>query len=409
MDPATPITPLLPILLTIGLLLVCGLLLGIAASRLGLPRMIGYISAGIIFSPDLLGGIAGLQVGHWVASMTTGALGIIAFLIGGSVTVAQLRRMGAVILGTALGSSLGAVLLVFIGMVLVAPSTDTVSGAALALAFAAISATTAPAGTVAVVHQYRARGPVTTTLLGAVAVDDVLGIVYFALIMALVVGDSLTLGLGIALLEIVGALALGWLSGWLLAFAGSHIRQANLRMPLILGCVLAVTGLAQFAQVSPLLAAMSLGFSVRFFMRAAGSRLFIPVEFFEEVIFITFFTLAGAHFDFDVFRNYALLCIVYFVTRSLGKVSGAMIGARLTGAPDQIVRWAGTGLLPQAGVAVGLALTLSHVPAFQSVSTIVVNVILANTIAFEFFGPLMTRFALRRAGELGIVRRRVQS
>jgi Kef-type K+ transport system membrane component KefB len=134
---------------------------------------------------------------------------------------------------------------------------------------------------------------------------------------------------------------------------------------------------------------------------AAGDRVHAPVEYFEELVFLVFFTVAGAHFDPRVFAGHWDLIAAYFLARLGGKMTGAALGARLSGAPRPVARWLGLGLAPQAGVAVGLALTLAHQPVFRDVSGVVVNVILATTVLYEVLGPALVRYALERAGELG--------
>ena len=120
-----------------------------------------------------------------------------------------------------------------------------------------------------------------------------------------------------------------------------------------------------------------------------------------------FFALAGAHFEPSVFTAYPGLIAAYFGARVVGKIGGAALGTRLVGAPATVVRWTGPGLVPQAGVAVGLALTLVHHPVFAEASAVVLNILLATTVVNELVGPLSTRFALQRAGELGTPRERV--
>jgi Kef-type K+ transport system membrane component KefB len=291
-------------------------------------------------------------------------------------------------------------------MLLLRPDAGGVPYPYLALAFAAIAVSTAPAGTVAVLHQYRARGPLATTLLGVVAVDDALGIVLFALMIVVTAGTSLADGIATAAVSIGGALALGAACGWLLARAARHLSERGLRLPLLLGGVLLVVGAADALAMSPLLAAMALGFCARHWSRSIADRLFGPIEFVEETIFVVFFTLAGAHFRAGVLGANLALAGTYLVARVVGKMLGAAAGARLGRSEPTVTRWLGLGLVPQAGVAMGLALTLAHEPAFRACGEVVVNTILATTLVYEVIGPLAARFALARAGELGVKRER---
>ncbi len=390
-----------PLLLTLGLLVTCGLLAGLIAQRLGLPRILAYVATGMLFSPNLLGGYAGIGVNAWSGPLTDLALGIIAYLIGGSMSHHQLRRMGGVILGSAFGETLGAVLLVFLAMLLLAPLAGAAEPTKLALALAVMAATTAPAATVAVLHQYRAQGPLATTLLGVVALDDALGMLLFSLLLVLGLPGSLGAGLTAGLASIGGSLLLGASVGWLLTRSARYVRERRLLLPLVAGSIMLLTGLAGAWGLSPLLTAISAGFSVRMYSPSAEERLFQPMERLEELVFVVFFTLAGAHLELQVFQQYPLLILGYFLARIAGKMAGGALGAHAAGAPPEVVRWLGLGLVPQAGVAVGLALALRHQPGFEATGALVVNLILGTTLLYELIGPLAARFALARAGELG--------
>ena len=392
--------------LVLGILLLTGLLFGLLASRLGFPRVAAYVVAGVLFSPSLLGGALDLRVGDWADSLTTVALGIIAYLIGGSITTGQLRRTGRAILGSTLGESLGAALAVCAAMALLLPaSTGGDSTLMLALAFGAIAAPTAPAATIAVLHQYRAHGPLSSTLLGVTALDDAVGVILFAIVTALAGMSSLAGGVGGALVDIAGSVVLGSLIGYGLSRLAQHVIR-DLRLPLVIATVLLTIGLAERLELSPLLAAMALGFVARAAVGAAGDRLFAPVEYLEELVFLVFFTVAGAMFDPAVLVQHLGLVLVYYLARLAGKVGGAGVGGYLGKAEPKVRRWLGLALVPQAGVAIGLALAIGQYPAFQGTSEIVLNVILGSTLLTAVSGPVAVRIALGRAGELGTERRR---
>jgi len=389
--------------LVLGLLLMSGLLFGFVAVRYGFPRVAAYVIAGVLFSDSLLGGYIGLSLGSGAEPLTAFALAIIAYLIGGSISVADLRRTGKVILSTVIAETFGAALLVTVSLYFLLP--DELYGIPaqnVALAFGAIAVTTAPAATIAVLHQYRAQGPFTSTLLGVVALDDAVGIILFAFIMVFTTGASLATTLGAALFEIGGALLLGAAIGFGLHLAAKKVHQGSLRLPVVFTAILLAIGLAEQLGFSSLLTAMILGFSSRWFLGAAGDRLFAPIEYFEELVFLLFFTVAGAHFDPSVLTQHLGLISIYFFTRLVGKTLGAAGGAKLSGAEPQVARWLGFGLAPQAGVAVGLALTLSQYPVFAGASRLIVNVILGTTLLNELIGPLLVKVALTQTGEMSI-------
>ena len=303
-------------------------------------------------------------------------------------------------IGIAFCETLGAIVMVFLGLMILAPQLDGIPLISIALAFAAISATTAPAGTVAVLHQYRAKGPLSTTLLGVVALDDALGIIFFSVVLAMLSSGSIEQNIEMALLEIGVAVILGIIAGWFLAKLAAYIQRKTMLLPLTLGSILVVSGLAEMFHFSALLSAMALGFSSRLFLYSAGDKLFGSIDFLEETVFLLFFTLAGTHFHSSVFLQHIDLILVYFFARIVGKIIGSTFGAKISKAPVIVIRWLGFALIPQAGVAVGLALTLSHQAEFKEISLIIVNVILATTLIYELIGPLATRFALQKAGEI---------
>lgn len=392
--------------LTVGLLLAAGLSLSSLAARVGVPRVLAYVLAGMLLSPSVAGDALGLEIGAWAGDLTDVALGIVAYIIGGAITREQLRRAGRIIGFAVVSQSLGAMLMVFLAVWALGGYLDVgANPIQLAIVLAAISTTTAPAATLAVMHQYRASGTLASTLLGVVALDDALGIVLFVFALMLTTGLPWADAIQFGALDIAGSLLLGAAAGRLLSQLSRRLHEVALRLPVIITAILVVTGVAQSFHMSPLLAAMALGFFARVFVKAHGDRLFAPVERFEELVFLIFFTVAGTHFDPAVFASHLGLILAYFGARMLGKVAGATVGAGLAGAPPQVTRWLGPALMPQAGVAVGLALAVSHEPAFAASGELIVNVMLGSTVLNEIVGPLAVRFSLERAGELGKRRR----
>ncbi len=394
-------------LLLIGLLAVSGLVAGTAvAAWLNLPRVVAYILVGLVFSPDLLGGWLGVTDLDWTRPLVSVALGVIAYLIGGSITVGQLRRLGWTIVGATLGEVSGAFLAVFAAVLVAGITVADLPVWLFALVLGAIAPATAPAAIVAVLHQYRARGPLTTTLLGMVAIDDALGILIFALVMAVAGSASLGSALPAALYEIGVALLVGGMAAFLLERLTRRFHETELRLVAVLGGLILLVGLAGQWGFSALLAAMAFGFATRYFRGPAAEQLFQPVENLEELVFVLFFTVAGMHFQVAVFEQYLGLMLLYFFARGVGLMAGANIGSRLAGAPRQVSRWVGFGLLPQGGVAIGLALLLSGNGRFAQAGELIVNVVTATTLITESVGAVAARYGLRQAGELGRKRAR---
>jgi Kef-type K+ transport system membrane component KefB len=384
--------------LSLGLLLVTGLLFSLVAARFRLPRIALYALAGLLWSQDLLGGVFNLQLGNWSAALTDTALALIAYLIGGSVTARQLKRLGSTIVFCTAGEVLGAALLVFVAVLLFLQGLPEVILVSAALAV--LAASTAPAATVAVIHEYQSHGPLTTTLLGVVALDDAVGIILFSLLLAVTTGDSMSSVISMAGIEIGGALMLGAVLGWSLAFFGHLVKNPLFFLPMVLSAILLGQGLAEIWHCSPLLTAMSLGFVARATFKSGGERLLAPVEYLEELVFLVFFTLAGAHFDLSVMLGGIELVLIYVLARVLGKMAGTNVAARVIHAPDNVRRYLGLAVVPQAGIAIGLALSLVNHPVFADSGLLIVNVILASTVIYELLGPLATRYALQQAGEI---------
>jgi len=391
--------------LGIGLLLLAGLVASILSARFNIPRVAAYLCAGILFSDQLLGSSLHIHSSSWGELLTDISLSIIAFIIGGSMTIPQMRRVGRVVIGSAIGAALLAMICVFTVISIYAYFDDGgVINLTIALALATIATTTAPAGTVAVLHQYRAQGPITNAILGIVALDDALGILLFSFMLVIIGNESFFSSVTHIFNEVFGAVIFGALMGWVMAKSSKLVRQSKLRLPMIVGFILVSLAISNSFNFSQLLTLMSLGFFVRYFLGSAGDKVFSTLEYFEEFVFIIFFTLAGTHFNLNIFTDYFFVIILYFIARAWGKIKGAQLGASFA-KPLKGSQWIGYGLIPQAGVAVGLTLTLSYQPGFEEISFIILNIIIANTLLSEISGPFFTKYGLQKTGELGIKRR----
>ncbi|MBI1371977.1 MAG: hypothetical protein GC159_04345 [Phycisphaera sp.] len=392
--------------LALGLLLVSGLLLGTLIARIGGPRMLGYVVAGIVFSPDLLGPRVGLVLDGWTDILVTAMLGLIAYLIGGSITVDQMRRVGKLVLAGAAGEVTGAVVVVALGLwglIVLTGSQADATGFKMAAMLGAIAAATDPAATVAVLHQYRARGVFSQTLLGVVAVDDAFGLIAYTLIATAVLGGGASEAGGplMALWEILGAVLLGASSAVLAGFAGAKLTQRDLVQVLLIGAILLALGASERVHVSPLLAVMVFGFTLRAIHRRDGEKWFAPIESLEELAIAVLFTLAGAHFLVGELLPLGPIVLAYVACRAAGKMLGAGVSLTAVGAPRRVARWFGMGLVPQGGVAIGLAMAASAAPALESIGHRLVTVVLIATVLNELIGPILTRLALQRVGEIG--------
>lgn len=401
-------------LLFLGLLLLFSYAGGKVANALKAPRVSGYLVVGMLLSPSVLGLFHDKLVKEDLALITDIALAIIAFSIGGSLKLAKLKRLGKHILWITLAEASGAFFVVtavlclayFLlnGVTSLAPSFLTVY-LPMVLMIGALCAATAPAATLAIVHEYKAQGPLTAILLGVVALDDGLAIIFFAFAAAIANGfvnhQAITWSsiLGVPVLSILVSLTLGGAVGVGLRQLIRFVPSTKALFGVMIGSIFLVSGLALSLQVSPLLANMMLGFVVTNFV-ARHEDLFAVVEDLEEPIFGMFFTLAGAHFDFRVIGTAGGLAVLITLTRFIGKFLGCALGARISRAPQVAQSYLCFAILPQAGVAVGLVLVAKEVfgPSYQA--EVMVNAVLGSVIINELLTPFFVRFALVKAGEV---------
>jgi Kef-type K+ transport system membrane component KefB len=275
---------------------------------------------------------------------------------------------------------------------------------AVALFLGAICAATAPAAVLGVIHEYKARGPMTTVLLGVITLDDGITLVLFSI--AAGVAGSLG-GNGVSLLhaglveplkEIFTAVFIGAVLGVLLRLMIPEIKRRGALLGLTLGSIFLTSGIALTLRTSPLLACMTLGLVVVNTMRRP-EQWFESVEKIEEPLFAMFFVLAGAHLQPRVLMAAGTLTLVILIMRTLGKLGGAYLGAVVSGSPMAVRRYLPLGLLPQAGVSIGLVLVARDYITDPSIAEIMVNAILGSVIINELVSPLLVKTALIRSGE----------
>ena len=396
----------------LGVLFICGYLGGRLANWLRFPRVTGYIIAGILLSPCVTEFIPAELVVDKFFIVNEIALAIIAYSVGGSLKFSKLRRLGKNILIVALSAAMGAFFLTFIFVAVLGPYILALKHPLgsfsevylpLALITGAVSAATAPAAILAIVHEYKARGPLTTTLLGVVALDDAVAIILYAFASTIV--RTLTQSAGISFYQmaaepaiiILGSLVIGTIFGFLLAGLSHWVKKQDSLLIVIFGAIFLCAGIADHLEFSPLLATMMLGFLI--INRARQSdRLFQVVENIEEPVFALFFTLAGAHFDLMVFKMVGALAFLIVACRFIGKFVGTRIGAEVSHAPEVVKKYLGYGLLPTAGVALGLVFMAQPLMK-PAVFEIMVNAVLGAVIINEIIAPPLVKFAINGAGE----------
>ena len=396
------------LVLAIGIIIVIGFLGGLATKRIKFPRITGYIIIGILLSPSLLNIISAATIEN-LDIMTNIALGIIAFLIGGSLHLETLRKLGRSIAWITPFESLSAWLLVTLLLVFLSPLILTIPNATMsqtyfpmALIIGAVSCATAPAAIMAIIHEYKASGPLTTTLMTVVALDDAIAVIAFAI--ALGISQSLMVGaggisfyemLGVPFLHIAESIAIGILFGFALIYIAKLAKTPDLLLVIVFGMIMLCDGIAELLGISAILANMVAGFVVM--NKARKREMFLVVERIEEVIYAIFFVLAGLHFDLGVMKTAGILALLIILGRCLGKYFGTRAGATISHAPGEVKKYLGLALLPKAGVTIGLVLLAKR--AFPTFGAIMVNAVLASVIINELIAPPLTKYAIFKAGE----------
>jgi len=393
------------VILAIGVIVVVGFFGGLAAEKLNFPRITGYIIIGIVLSPSLLGIIPEETIGN-LDIITDIALGFIAYLIGGSLRLEHLQKLAKSIAWITLFQSLGAwflvaLALVLLGYLVIPGKTLWQTYFPIAFIIGAVSCATAPAAVMAIIRQYKAKGPLTTTLLAVVALDDAVAVIAFAI--ASGVCQPLVNGTGISsyqmlavpFLNIVESAAIGVVFALVLMYISRLVRTRELLLVVVFGMIMLCVGLTTYLGVSSILASMVVGFIV--VNKTRRKDMFLVVEGIEDVFFAMFFVLAGLHFNLSILKVAGVLAVLIVLARCVGKYIGARAGARISHAPDTVRKYLGLALLPKAGVTMGLILLAAL--QFPTFGSIMLNAVLASTIINELAAPPLTRYAIFKAGE----------
>lgn len=407
------------ILISLSLALIFGLVMSRAAKLFNLPAVTSYLIGGLLLGPYAIGafGIPGIGFNsledlNGLAIVTQVALGFIAFLIGNEFRVKDLKVMGrqAIIVGIA--QAVITTLIVDAGIIVLHFAFPELISLSSAIVLGAIAAATAPAATLMVVKQYKAKGPLTKLLLMVVAIDDAVGLIVFALSFGIATAlesgaISLVSVLLEPILEILLSVILGAVLGWALNAMEIYFHSRSKRLSVAVAFVILTVGVAslefEIAGVkcgfSLLLACMILG-AVFCNICEASEELMDRTDRWSSPVNILFFVLSGAELDLKIITNPMVLIIglVYIALRSFGKIFGAFISAKATNCSKEIQEHLGITLLPQAGVALGMALQATAL----NDGAVVRNVILFSVLVYELVGPNLTKRSLVKAGEIDL-------
>ena len=405
-------------LLCLSVALFAGLMLSRVAKLLKLPAVTAYLVAGILVGPYVLGslGISGLGFTSMESIdaydiIPDVALGFIAFSIGNEFRLSQLKQIGkqATVIGI-IQALLACVLVdaALIGIHFIAP--DKLSLPA-ALTLGAVATATAPAATLMVVRQYKAKGPLTDILLPIVALDDAVGLIAFAvsfgIAKALIVGSIDIISIIVEpLLEVVLSLVLGAVMGYLFTFFEKFFHSRSKRLAMSVTFVLLTVALSMLKfeiggihiSFSSLLVCMMLG-TVFCNICDFSEELMDRIDRWTAPLFILFFVISGAELELSIFKDLGIVCIglVYIAARCIGKYFGASISAKATKCDPKIVKYLGITLFPQAGVALGMAIKAEEL---GPEGVIVANITLFAVLIYEIVGPFLTKISLLKAGEI---------
>jgi Kef-type K+ transport system membrane component KefB len=383
------------ILALLGLFLLLGVFADVAGRRAHVPRvtlllLLGFLAGSYVFDDSAA------IVNTWFPLVAGVALSMVGFILGERFFGRSLREVGRRVLWVSMFESLAAVVVVFV--VLWALGVNFT----LAILLAGLAPATAPAATLDVIRETKARGPVTDVTTGVVAIDDAYGVILFSLLLvaaqSLAGGESSWSVVLAGVWEILGALLLGLAFGVPMAWISGRLDPGQLTLLEALGFTLLCGGVAAMIQVSHIMACMAMGAMVARRSRE-GVRPLNAIEDVSRPFLVLFFLLAGFGFEPSAFIAMAGVVFAYVGARSVGKVVGGYLGARASGGSVRFRRTVGWCLFPQAGVALGLALIA--VERFPETGRTLLSVIVGTTFIFEVIGPVATRLALGRAGEVG--------
>lgn len=406
-------------LLGISIALTAGLLMSRVVKPLKLPAVTGYLVAGILIGPYCLGllGVKGLgftsvQEVADLSILNDIALGFIAFAIGDEFRLSQLKKTGKQATVIGIFQAVFTTLVVdaaLIGLHFILGEERFPLSVAIILG--AIASATAPAATLMVVRQYKAKGKLTSLLLPIVALDDAVGLVIFAVSFGvartLISGEVNIYSIIVdPIVEIVISLVFGAIVGWFLSFAEKYFKSNSKRQALVVTAIIFAVAISKIkfnigpvhVGFSPLLVCMMLG-TIFCNICDFSAELMEKTDKWTAPLFILFFVLSGAELDFSVFKDPSVIGIgiLYIITRTLGKYFGASISANAVKCESGIKKHLGITLLPQAGVALGMSITAMSI---GEQGIIIRNIVLFGVLIYELFGPTMTKIALMKSGDI---------
>ncbi len=381
----------------------------VGVNKIKVPEVTGFVLLGVILGVSAVNLLTPEMLNKF-SPISTIALGMIAFTIGIELKVDVIKSLGKSIFSIVLCESLGAFIVVFIVLNYIYHTELNTS-----LLLGAVASATAPAATVAVIRQYKAKGPLTSTILAVVGLDDAAALIIYVFIEGFVSSRLLGTSIAIptmllsALLAILEAFAIGIVAAIFYVLILKKVKNNDQIMLLLVAFLLGLIGISEYIGVSELLATMAFGAVIVNTSPVLSKKSASIVTNLSPIFITAFFILGGANLNIALIKQIGLLGIFYFFARSIGKTGGASLGAKIGKAPKTVRSLVGFALLPQVGVALALALAINKeftLPKYgnagSTMATIVINVLLFTTIITEIVGPLLTRYALKKAGEVNV-------
>ena len=386
-------------ILCLGIVLVGALVAEKIIGYLKVPAITSYILLGILLGPYALN----VTGGGLIASselLSNIVLGFIAFHIGKNFSVEHFKRIGKAVLSVSISVTIATLICVTAGIYYMAHQPFHI-----ALLFGAIATATAPATTMMVIRQYKARGLFTDVLLGTVAIDDAWGIMIFSISLAIAqvlqigqFSEWIIMTVTIkAAAKIFLSVILGFITAIIASKISGYLKRREDVLTFILGAILINTGVALYFHMSPLLSNMFFG-AVLVNIEKTSFKFFESVNNVDWPLYVMFYVLAGANLDIGLLNSLGLIGSVYIISRIIGRIGGAYAGAVIAGAEQSIRRYMGLALMAQAGVAIGLAMMAKA--SLPHSGGAILNTIIATTVVYEIFGPIATRYALLKAKDI---------
>jgi Kef-type K+ transport system membrane component KefB len=403
------------VMLKLAVLLIVGIIGGKLARIVKLPEVSGYLLFGLFLSPSLIQLLFGNGLVFLNAADLTNftiiselALAVIAFSIGSEFVMKSLLKVGKSIMIITIAEVIGAIGIVFSVMYFIFDQSF-----AFSIVIASMSAATAPAATLMVMRQYRAKGPVTSTILPVVALDDVFGIMAFGIAVSLARLSIEAINGGVVtsfwvmvwepIKEIGGSLILGVILGFILSIISKRSSNRDMMKAIALAFIFASVGLSKQLHFSPLLTNIVMGTTLVNLDRHAH-RTFNLVNEFITPFFVLFFTVAGASLELDVLASVGWIGIAYVLARGIGKWLGATFGATVMKSPKTVRKYLGLALLPQGGISIGLSVLVRQIftPEFtnNAMSAQIITIIMASVLVYETSGPIFAKLSISLAGEV---------